>query len=175
MKKLGWVFILNMGCAYAAGGGGSVWDLKWSFVNLVILVGFIAWKSKKPLSEMFHKNSVDVEYLYNIAQERDKESKIKYEMCKKKMEGVDKECDAVLEKFRKHEVDFASKHEKEGDLFIEKLRQEKDKRVAVEKKKMLKEVENNFMVDIILKTKKQIEEDQALKKKITKGLFAKIG
>ena len=175
MKKLGLVLLLDMGCAYAAGDGGSMLDLKWPFVNLFILVGVIVWKVKNPLSEMFSKKASDVEYLYAVAQEKEKESNIKYEMNKKKMESVDRDCDVVLEKFRNQEVRFAKEHEKEVAAFVEKLRKEKDRRIAVEKKKILKEVEKFFMADIIVKAKKQIGEDPTLKNRVTTGFLAKIG
>ena len=165
----------DIGYVQAAGGGGSVFDLKWSFVNFLILAAFIIWKAKKPLSEMFRKNSSDVEYLYRVAQERDKESNMKYEEYRKKMEFVDKEYNAVLERFSGKGVDFAREQKQEEAVFIEKLRKEKDRKVAVEKSKRLKEVENTLMANVIFEARKRIEKDLALKNQITKGLLSKIG
>ena len=175
MRKLAVVLFLNIPWAFGAGGEGSVWDLKWPFVNLVILATVIAWKARKPLGEVFGKNFSDVEYLYGIAEKKEKESNIKHDMYRNKIEGVDKECDDVLKKFQKKGIDFANEHKRAGDGLIEKLRQEKDKRVEVEKKKMLKEMENALMTDIILKTRKRIAQEQQLKSQVTKGLLSKIG
>ena len=168
-------FVLGLENACAAGGDGSVLDLKWSFLNLVILLAFVVWKAKKPLSEIFDKNSRDVEYLYNVAQEKEKESRIKYEMYQKKMEWADEECEGILEKFHGRRTDFAKEHRKKGDIFVEKMKKERDSRVAVEKKRMLKEIEGTLMADIIFRVRRQIKENHDLKSRVTKGLLSKIG
>ena len=175
MKILGMLFFLNIDCAFAAGGAeGSVFDLKWPFLNFIILATAIIWKVKKPLAEMFGKNFSDLEYLYDAAEKKDKESSMKYEMYKKKIEGVDKEYDDVLEKFRKKGNNFVKEYKKEGDIFIEKLQKDKDEKIEVEKKKMLREMENILMTNIISKAKQKIKEEQKLKDQVTKGLLSKI-
>ena len=176
MKKWGMLFFLNVGCAFAAGGDeGSVFDLKWHFVNLTILTVVIIWKVKKPLANMFGKNFSDLEYLYDAAEKKDKESSIKYEMYKKKIENVDKEYDETLEKFRKKGNDFVGEYKKEGDIFIEKLKKEKSEKIEVEKKKILKKMENILMMNIVFKVKQKIKEEQELKDQVTKRLLSKIG
>ena len=166
---------MNIGCVLAADDKGTLFDLKWAFLNFFVLSTFIIWRIKKPLAEMFGKNFSDMKYLYNVAQEKDKESSIKYEIYKKKVEGMDREHDAVLEEFRGRGSDFVREYKKEGDLFIEKLRQEKDRKIEVEKKKILKEMENIVIANIILKAKRKIGSDQELKSQVSKGLLAKIG
>ena len=169
------VILLDGGWAWAAGGSGSVFDLKWPFLNLFLLATLLVWKIKKPLSDMFNQNATDIKYLYRIAQEKEKESSMKYEMYKKKMEGAGKDYDAVLERFRQKGIDFIDEHKKEGDRFVAKLKKEKEQKVEVEKNKMLKNMESALLSEIILKTKQKIEADEKLKKQVTKGLIARIG
>ena len=176
MKKIILVLlVLNMGCVWAAGGSGSVLDLKWPFLNLLLLGTLLIWKIKKPLLEMFRQNASDIKYLYNAAQEKEKESSIKYDMYKKRMEGVSKDYDAVLEKFHQKGKDFVNENKKEGDALIAKLQKEKDQKVAVERNKMLKNMESVLLSEIISKTKKKIETNTMLKQQVTKGLVSKVG
>ena len=175
MKKLMLIVGLDMANALAAGGGGSVSDLKWPWINFLILATVIVWKIKKPLAEMFEKNCSDVEYLYSVAEKRDKESKIRYEMYKKKYEGIAREQEAILETFHRKGADFVSEYKREGDAFIEKLKKEKVRRVEVEKKKMLRTMERALMDDVVFKVKKKIQEEKSLKNQVTRGLLSKIG
>ena len=175
MKAAIVIIFFDMGLAWAAGGSGSALDLKWPFLNLFLLGILLVWKIKKPLSEMFRQNASDIKYLYNVAQEKEKESSMKYEMYKKKMDDVSKDYNAVLEKFQQKGIDFVAEQGKEGDIFIAKLKKEKEQKIEVEKNKMLKKMESILLYKIILKTKKKIEADIKLKGKVTKGLISKIG
>ena len=52
----------------AAHHGPSIFDLKYPALNFVVLFGFLIWKLKKPMSDMFAKKSEDVKSLMNSAE-----------------------------------------------------------------------------------------------------------
>ena len=173
--RIAFLFLCDIGYVFAVDGDGSVLDLKWPFLNLFILGTLITWKIKKPLTEMFNKNFSDVGYLYNVAEERDKESNMKYEIYKKKIENMDKEYDVILKKFDVKGINYVKEYKKEGDIFVEKIKKAKYKRIEVEREKMLKEIENTLIEEIVFKTKNRIKDDSHLKSRVATGLLSKIG
>ena len=73
---LGSFFSLEL---YAGGGGGHISDLLYPAVNFFLFFGFLVWKIKKPLSEMFTEKSKEVEDFYSFADKKNKEAEMGYE------------------------------------------------------------------------------------------------
>ena len=78
-------------------GGGHYSELLPKIVNFGLVFGFMLWKIKKPVSEMFTKNSRDVSSLFQVAEQKDKEAQIKLETYERKLASVAAEKGKILE------------------------------------------------------------------------------
>ncbi|OUR92935.1 hypothetical protein A9Q84_20715 [Halobacteriovorax marinus] len=161
----------------ASGGGGHsahISDLilpAWNFVPLVILMIVFL---RKPLRESFNKNAEDVEALYNVAEEKDKEAQIKLDMYEKKMSSLKVESERVMkdahvqtEQYQKHSLE-ETKH------MIQKMGEDADSKVAYEKKQAIRDVNASLVDEVIAKTKSKIKENKDFKTKVTNKLVAEI-
>ena len=90
------ILLLNLTAAFAeeheaAHHEPTIWDLKYPTLNFVILVGFIIWKLKKPLSEMFDKKADDVKSLMDSAEKQSKDANQKLQDLEGKIKNIDSE------------------------------------------------------------------------------------
>jgi len=162
--------------AMASGGegGGHIFDLLWPFINFLILFGFLAFKMRKPISDGFTKNAKEVEELFNHAEERSKEAKIKFEMYQKKISGIDSETTRILKEADEDSATFKVNAQKSTTKNITRLEKESVNKVEQEKNNMLQSLSAELIEEVLKETKSKVGQDKDLQKKVTQSLLAKI-
>lgn len=161
----------------AAGGGahgGHISDLMlpaWNFIPLVIVMIFLL---RKPISAAFTKNAEDVEALYNVAEEKDKEAQIKLDMFEKKMNSLKSESEKIM-KETKEQIEKIEKHSAAETVdMIQKLNEGADQKVNYEKDQAVRAVNASLVDQVILKAKNKINENKEYKDKVTNKLVSEI-
>lgn len=176
MLKLLTLILTAVDVQAASGGahGGSISDLilpMWNFVPLTILLIVLL---RKPISEGFTKNASDVESLYNVAEEKDKEAQIKLDMYEKKMSSLKIETERVMKDAHSQSEEFEKNSLVETEQIIEKMGVDADTKVAYEKEQALRDVNASLVDEVIAKAKSKIKENKDFKDKVTSKLVSDI-
>ncbi|MCF8058081.1 MAG: hypothetical protein K9K67_02200 [Bacteriovoracaceae bacterium] len=161
---------------FAAGGGahGSVTDLLYPAVNFFILFFALLFLLKKPLREMFDKNAEDVTNLYEYADKRDKEAKIKLEMFQKKIENLESEKKKIIQNAEKEANDFVQRTKLESEEYLKRLERDSESKVLHEKSSLENRLKEDLVTEVIEKAKEKIKNDSGLNKKATNKLISQI-
>lgn len=160
---------------FAAGKGhGSVLDLMYPAINFIVLFGALFFMLKKPIKEMFDKNADDVKYQVELADQKEKEANIRYEMVQSKLSNLQKEKEKITEDSEKEFQSFQNKTKEENNSYVKRITDDVDTKLATEKKAQLKAIETSIVEEIIEKAKSKISSDSSVKQKATNKLFSQI-
>jgi len=152
----------------------SVLDLKFPALNFLILFGFLFFKLRKPLANLFVKYSKDVEELFNHAEKKDKEAQIKLDMYKTKLDQVGNVTKKISEDAKKDVKAYVRKLEKENIEKLERLESDSRDKVLYEKNMMVEEVERELLEQVVALAKNKIGSDKAAQAKATNMLLGKL-
>ena len=171
--------LLIFGCAQAmaAGKGGhdtNVLDLKWPFINFSILLGFLIFKLKKPVKEMFDKNAVVVKETYDYAEGKNKEAEIKLKMYKDKLQNFSATTRKIKGEAEREVRQFEENKVKESGNMVKRLERDAASKIMYEKKLMINNLNHEFLDAVIGQVKTTIGSDKAAQEKATKNLLSEI-
>ncbi|MFP5457650.1 MAG: hypothetical protein ACLGG7_02855 [Bacteriovoracia bacterium] len=161
---------------FAAGNGGhgSVTDLIAPFVNVAILVSFLVWKLKKPLSDMFTAKAVEIENTLERASLKSKEAEVMLQAQNKKMATVDSEVKEIL---RQAEVDvkaFEKSFAREIEDKTFKLKSDASAKIEAEKKGMIAALNASLLDEVIQKAKATIRASKDNQQKASSKIFGEM-
>jgi F-type H+-transporting ATPase subunit b len=163
--------------AMAAGnghGGGSPWDLKWAFFNTVLLFGFLGFKMKTPIKEMFDNNAKSVAELYQFANEKEKEAQVRLESLQNKMSNLQSEKDKIVKEIELDTKNFIDNSEKDLDDYLARLEKDTNAKLSTEKLTLERELNNGLVDEVIALAKTKIKSDSAMSGKISSKIMEKV-
>ncbi|MEX0799239.1 MAG: ATP synthase F0 subunit B [Bacteriovoracaceae bacterium] len=151
---------LAAGAASAAGkGAGSPLDLVPGFVNLTILLAFLIWVLKKPISNYFVGKSENVKSILERASVKAKEAEMMMNAQQKKINSVADEIDKILTDADQSVESFKSEFKTEVDERITKMKEDAALKIEAEKKEQLNKLNNSFLDEVIARAKTHIREN----------------
>jgi F-type H+-transporting ATPase subunit b len=176
MLKLLTLILTAVDVQASAGGahGGSISDLilpAWNFIPLSILLIALL---RKPIRDGFNKNAADVESLYNVAEEKDKEAQIKLDMYEKKMSSLKVETDRVMKEAQARTEEFDKNSQIETEQIVQKMGVDAETKVTYEKEQAVRVVNASLVDEVIAKAKSKIKENKDFNTKATNKLVAEI-
>lgn len=169
--------ILVSGAVYAAGGehgGGHILDLLPKVVNFGLVFGFMLWKIKKPVSDMFTKNSKDIASLFQVAQQKDKEAQAKLETYEQKLARVNDEKNRIVEAAKEEASAFEKKTAAETAATLEKMKNDHAAKVQAEQNALTAKLGADLIEEVIAKTKSTVKSSKDNQDKATKNLMAEL-
>jgi F-type H+-transporting ATPase subunit b len=166
--------IILSSTAFAAGGGGHISDLIYPAVNFFALVGVMVWKLKKPLARSFQENKKEIESIFNIAEEKDKEAQLKFEMYKKKIGNINSDITRIEGETNTEISRYKEQIENEARNNVERLKSDQKNKIEIEKERLKTDLYNQFVEDIIGKTKNKLNSDQKSKKIVTGNIVGQL-
>lgn len=162
--------------AFAAGdgghAGGSVADLLWPAVNFFLLFGFLIWRLKKPISNYFTNNAVEVQQIYEVAEEKDKEAEIKLGMYEKKMDQLDSEIAKIHQEAEEDSETYEQKMKQQIKEDTQRLERDAALKIESEKEEMIRKLNSSLLDEVIKKTRDKVAQDKSLKEKATNKLIS---
>lgn len=179
-KKLGLIIIgitfVNVAFAAAGGGYGEIhWtDIIHPWINFAIIFGFIGWKIKGMISDAFTKNAEEVESLYIVAEEKDKEAQIKLDALRKKFDQVESAKEKIIQNAMTDAEKFEAKYREEIESNIERLKREAANKVESEKNEMMRELNASLLEQVISKTKTSVKSNDEYRKKAAEKLLSEV-
>lgn len=176
MKNILVMLLALSATAHAAGGGhGSPADLMWPAINFVALFGFLIFKLRKPISDMFDRQAKDVQETYEMAEKKDKEAQIKLETYQKKMSGFDRERQRVIDDSHKEADQLAANIKRDTESTIQKLKVDAESKVVHEREQMTKQLNEGLVDEVIKRARQKIGGSKDYQTKVTEKLVSQVG
>lgn len=166
------VLLAMSGSAYAAGDGhGSPMDLIAPAVNLSILLGFLAYKLKGPVREMFVSKSASVSEMIERASVKAKEAEMMMKVQTDKMKGAEQEVAKLNEETAEELKSFEASYKEEVQSRVKAMREDAGQKIEAEKKELLDDLNSNLLSLVIEKTKTTLKTDKALADNAAKSII----
>lgn len=176
MKTILFLLLVISGAAQAAGKGhGSPADLMWPAINFVALFGFLIFKLRKPISNMFDRQAKEVQETYEMAEKKDKEAQIKLETYQKKMSGFERERQRVIDDSQKEAEQLAAAIKRETENTIEKLKVDAESKVVHERDQLTKQLNEGLVDEVIKRARQKIGGSKDYQSKVTEKLVSQVG
>jgi len=158
---------------FAGGNGhhGSVTDLIAPAVNVAILVGFLVYKLKTPLSEMFTKKSEEISNTLERASLKSKEAQIMYESEVKKINNLNNEVNNIHLQSDQEVAQYEKKLAKETEEKTRKLKNDANLKIAADKKQLIDELNNQLLDQVIRNAKSTIKSNKEYMDKTSSKLL----
>lgn len=160
--------------AHASGNGGhhgSAADLIAPAVNVAILVGFLVWKLKKPLSDMFTKKAEDVANTLERANLKAAEAKTLLEKEEKKLANLANEMKSIHQQAESDVVNFENAINQEVAEKTVKLKIDAKSKIEADKKAIMDELNAQLLDQVISKTKSTIKTNKDYQSKVSTKLL----
>ncbi len=164
--------IVNAFAEEAAHHEPSVMDLKYPFINFVVLVGFIVYKAKKPLSEMFTKKAEDVKSLMESAEKQSKDANQKLQELESKIKNIDSELVKISSDYDKDAATFAKMQGEETETTIARMKRDIEGKLSGEKNELVEQLSHEMLDLVIKNTQNTIGSNKDLKNKATTNIIA---
>jgi F0F1-type ATP synthase membrane subunit b/b' len=147
------IFMLLPVALFAAGKGGSdhhpsIFDLKWPFVNFIMLFSFLFWKIRTPVKNKFDQYASDIKEFYRHAEERIKEANFKYDAAKDKTNNLAGHIQRVEDDTNKLLIEIEDNAKNEAQKELARLRKETNDMFESEKNVKMKRIASE-LVDLV--------------------------
>ena len=152
----------------------SVFDLKYAVLNFIILFGFLGYKLKKPLSDMFDKEAENIKSLMSSAEKQSKDAEAKLGDFNTKIKNIDSELVKITGEYESDAVNFARNLHEETETAIARMKKDLQSKLLGEKKELVDEMNHEMVSKIIAKTKNQIGTNPEKRTNATKKIMAEL-
>lgn len=159
--------------AFAAGNGGhgSAADLIAPAVNVALLAGFLVWKLKKPLNDMFTKKAEEITNTLERASLKSKEAQMMLENEQRKITNLSTEMKNLADQSESDVKTFEKNIAKETEDKIHKLKTDATSKIAADKKAIMDELNADLLNQVIFKTKSTIKTNKDYQSKASNKLL----
>lgn len=172
------VFLMLSSVAFGAGDGAhhepSITDLVYPAINFVILVGFLVWKLKAPMQEMFNKKSEDVRSLMNSAAEKNKDAQSRLSELQGKMKNLDAELAKIAADYNGDVASFKNTQANETQMIISRTKKDIENKLEGEQKELSEKINQELIDSVIAKTQAAIKGSSDMKNRATQKIVSEL-
>lgn len=166
--------LLITSAAFASGDSGhhgSASDLIAPAVNVALLVGFLVWKLKKPLNDMFTKKAEDITNTLERASLKSKEAHMMLENEQRKIANLSAEMKTLNDQSEADVKTFENNLSRETEDKIQKMKADATTKIAADKKAIMDELNADLLNQVIAKTKTTIKTNKDFQSKASNKLL----
>ena len=178
LAKYSFMFIALTTTALAAGDGAhhepSIKDLMYPAINFAVLAGFLIWKMKKPLSEMFTKQASEVESLMNSAAQKNKDAEERLKTLTAKMSNLNAELTKIQSDYESDVANFTTSTSAETQATIARTQRDLVSKLEGEKNELVEKLNEELLNSVIAKTKQTINGNADMKNRATSKIVAEL-
>ena len=176
LAKYSFMFIALSASAFAAGDGAhhepSIKELMYPAINFAVLVGFLVWKLKKPLGDMFTKQASEVEGMMSSAAQKNKDAEERLKLLTDKMSNLNAELAKIQKDYEADVVTFTTNQAGETQATILRTQRDLEKKLEGEKKELLEKINEELLNNVIAKTQQTISGNSDMKKRATSNIVS---
>jgi F0F1-type ATP synthase membrane subunit b/b' len=157
----------------AAHHEASFMDLKYPFVNFIILLAILS-KVIKPLREKFNKQADDVKSLMDSAAKNSKDADDRLNKFQEKIKNLDSELVKISSEYESDAAQFAKNQTEETQTTIARMKRDLVKKIEGEKKELIDQMNHDLIDKVVNSSKKTIQSNKELQTKATKKIISEL-
>ncbi len=166
--------LMETAIAAGNGGHGSVTDLIAPLVNVVLLVGFLVWKLKGPLSAHFTSKAEEITNTLERASLKSKEAEVMLQAQQKKMANVDSEAKEILRHAETEVKNYEKTYAREVEDKLFKLKTDATSKIEAERKTMIAALNASLLDQVIAKAKTTIKGNKDYQNKASAKILGEM-
>lgn len=152
----------------------SITDLFYPAVNFVVLIGFMIWKLKKPMKEMFEKKAHEIQETVRAAAEKNKDAQEKLSSLQKKMQNLDVEIVQIKKDYEREIISFATALELETKATITRTEKDFENKLSGEENDLVEKLNEDLVNAVIAKTQLAIQGSTEMKNQATSKIVSQL-
>lgn len=156
------------------GGHGHLTDLVAPLVNVVVLLGFLIWKLKKPMSEHFKKQADEIANTLERASLKSKEAEVMLQAQQKKLAVVDNEVREILRHAEGEVKTYEKNYAREIEEKSFKLKTDASAKIEAERKALIAALNSSLLDEVIAKAKTTIKSNKDYQNKASAKIFGEM-
>jgi F0F1-type ATP synthase membrane subunit b/b' len=163
--------------ANASGGSAhhaSVTDLIAPLVNVAILVGFLIWKLRGPLSAHFTSKAEEITNTLERASLKSKEAEVMLQAQQKKMANVDSEAKEILRQAETEVKNYEKSYAREIEEKSFKLKTDATSKIEAERKTMIATLNASLLDEVIARAKTTIKGNKDFQNKASAKILGEM-
>ena len=126
----------------------SIWDLKYPFINFIIMLAILS-KVIKPLREKFNKQADDVKSLMDSAAKNDLDAKNRLSTFQEKIKNLESELVKITTEYETEATQFAKNTSEETQTTITRMKRDFENKIEGEKKELIDELNHELLNKVI--------------------------
>ncbi len=175
--KYSFMFVAFANTAMAATGEHhepSITDLTYPAINFIVLFGFLIWKFKKPMSEMFNKKAEEVKSLMTSAAEKSKAAQDRLSTLQNKMKNLDSEVAKIKADYESDASTFTKNQAAETLLVIARVKRDLENKLEGEKNELVDQINHDLINKVIAQTQETIKSSADMKTRATQKIVSEL-
>lgn len=176
--KYSFMFAALSSTAFAAAKGEhhepSIADLTYPAINFLVLAGFLVWKLKKPMKEMFDKKAEEVRSLMNSAAEKSKAAQERLSTLQSKMKNLDSEVAKIKNDYEADAVQFAKNQTQETQATISRVKRDLENKLDGERNEIIDQMNQDLINKVIENTQQTIRSNGDMKTRATQKIVSEL-
>ncbi|MBC7714505.1 MAG: hypothetical protein H7177_14260 [Rhizobacter sp.] len=158
----------------AAHAEPSIKELIYPAINFIVLVGFLVWKLKKPMNEMFNKKATDVETLMASAAQKNKDAEARLQALSVKMANLPVELSNIKKDYEHDVAAFTQSQGQETQSTITRTQKDLESKLDGEKNELVLTLNEDLLSSVIAKTQQTINASGDMKKRATSNIVSEL-
>lgn len=178
LANYSFMFIALTATAVAAGNGAhhepSIKDLIYPAINFLLLAGFLVWKLKGPMKDMFDKKASDVQSLMTSAAQKNKDAEEKLKNLQSKMANLPAELSKIQKDYEGDVATFITTQAGETQSVIARSKRDYESKIEGEKNELVEKLNEDLLNSVIAKTQQTINGNGDMKKSATTKIVSAL-
>ena len=151
----------------------SIWDLKYPFINFIILLAILS-KVIKPLREKFNKQADDVKSLMESAARNNKDAEDKLNSFQAKIKNLDSELVKIATDYESDVVQFTKNQSEETQTTISRMKRDLENKLDGEKIELIDELNHDLINKVVANAKSTIKNNKDYQTKATQKIISEL-
>ncbi|MDD4974692.1 MAG: ATP synthase F0 subunit B [Bacteriovorax sp.] len=151
----------------------SVWDLKYPFINFIILLAILS-KVVKPLREKFNKQADDVKSLMDSAAKSNKDAEERLNKFQTKIKNLDSELVKIVGEYESDAAQFGKNQSEETITTIARMKRDLENKLDGEKTELIDELNHDLVNKVVSSTKTTIKNNKDYQVKATQKIVSEL-
>jgi F-type H+-transporting ATPase subunit b len=152
----------------------SIKDLLAPAVNFIVLVGFLVWKLKTPMKDMFDKKAADVKSLMDSAAQKNRDAEERLKTLQAKMANLGSELTKIQNDYEGDVVNFTKVTAEETQATIARTKRDFENKLSGEKNELVEKLNEDLLDSVIAKAQQAISANSDMKTRATSKIVSEL-
>ena len=174
MRKLFFFLAVTLSLTAFAKGEGTVMDLKWPFVNFLLLFSFLGWKIRPLLKKKFDKQAEDIARFAKEAEEKSQEAKARLHTAQERLSPSQRRVSKHQGKCGERDGKASPGSENSDSKSLERLDKDFQGQMNHLHENLQRELKNLVLNSVIKKAQARINQEKDLRERVATKLLSSL-